>query len=332
MQSEWGISKTWRAILNFRRATMIQIVQLINERLSEIVNLHFFNDKKWIITSCGSWNRSTSLIYMCSRSYRTCRHLKRPFKTSYIARPRNLIVSQVVSYKYCIHSGLSGFWLKTQPLSLRYGKCSCFHNLVLSPASSYSTFSFYLETISPLLFTCLLPLALLGHFLEILGFWNPIWISAYCAWGRDTPWGGKWVCPGVVLVKTGKPDVFIYATLNSALGTISRPKNQTDPCGQWARFGLFGPPSSQNRTHLSGSACLLATVILTGSAGSIWNLELCSAIYLFLPASLDPWDSDLTFLLEFIAIRLPALKCQLWFLPGCHRLGCSNETRGIKVT
>lgn len=146
---------------SFRRATMIQIVQLINERLSGIVNLHFFNDKKWTITWCGSWNRSTSLIYTCSRSYRTWQHLKRPFKTSSIARPRNLIVSQVVAYKYCIHSGLRGFWLQTQPLSLRYGKSSCFHNLVLSPESSHSTFSFYLDTISP----CFLHVYCRVHFL-----------------------------------------------------------------------------------------------------------------------------------------------------------------------
>lgn len=91
-----------------------------------------------------------------------------------IARPQNLTESQVVSYKYYINNGLSDFWLKTQPLSVRYGKFSCFHNLVQSPGSSHSMVSFYSETFSPLLSACLLSFALpfrnLGLLKSHLGF------------------------------------------------------------------------------------------------------------------------------------------------------------------
>lgn len=83
----------------------------INERLSGIVNLHFFNYKKWIITPCTSWNMSASLIYMW-----------RGLLKSGIARPSNLIKLYMVSYKHYINSSLNGFRLKTQALSVRYSK------------------------------------------------------------------------------------------------------------------------------------------------------------------------------------------------------------------
>lgn len=150
---------------------------------------------------------------------------------------------------------------------------------------------------------------------------------------EDIPWSGKRVRPGVALVKTGKPDVFIDATFNSALQTIYRPNSQTAPCGQWARFGLLGPPSSKNRTHLSGSDRLLATVILLGSAGCISNPELRSAEYLFLPASLDPCDSDWTFPLEFTATRHTCcVKMQVLIPPRPSQTGLFQWNKGHQVT